>query len=128
MMASDIRNLILYSLGVLFISRWLILKKGMDHRFHEECNAGCKRQENGVPERPASESIALDKQPNLNCDFCSFHFTMVPFYELYFLKIILPIRNKKPPLSETEPPFSQTLPLQLFDFYLVYKYMLRLRS
>jgi hypothetical protein len=28
------------------------------------------------------------------------------FYELYFLKIMLLIRNKEPSLSETELPFS----------------------
>jgi hypothetical protein len=40
----------------------------MDHRFHESCSAGCKRQENGFPKRHTCASIALDKQSNLNCD------------------------------------------------------------
>jgi hypothetical protein len=39
----------------------------MDHRLHEKCSAGCKRQENGFPVRSTYASIALDKQSNLNC-------------------------------------------------------------
>jgi hypothetical protein len=42
-------------------------KTGMDHRLHEKCSAGCKRQENGFPVRSTYASIALDKQSNLNC-------------------------------------------------------------
>jgi hypothetical protein len=40
----------------------------MDHKPHEKCSAGSKRQENGFPERPTCASTALDKQSNLNCD------------------------------------------------------------
>jgi hypothetical protein len=40
----------------------------MGHELHEKCNAGCKKQENGVPESPTSASIELDKQSNLNRD------------------------------------------------------------
>jgi hypothetical protein len=40
----------------------------MDHRLHEKCSAGCKRQENGVPERVSCVAVALDKRSNLNCD------------------------------------------------------------
>jgi hypothetical protein len=41
---------------------------------------------------------------------------------------MLPIRNNEPPLSEIGLPSSQTLPLQLFGFYLVFEYVLHLRS
>jgi hypothetical protein len=40
----------------------------MGHRLHETCSAVCRTHENEFPERPTFESIALDKQSNLNCD------------------------------------------------------------
>jgi hypothetical protein len=43
-------------------------KKGLDHRLHEKCSAGCWRKMNRFPERPTSAGIALYKQSNLNCD------------------------------------------------------------
>jgi hypothetical protein len=46
--------------------------------------------------------------------------------ELYIFTFL--IRNKEPPMSEIGLPFSQTLPLQLFDFYLVFEHRLYLRS
>jgi hypothetical protein len=63
---SKIRNFILHSFVVLLVPRWLILKERMDHRLHEECSAGCKRQVNAFPEIPVCVSIALDKESNLN--------------------------------------------------------------
>jgi hypothetical protein len=52
---------------------------------------------------------------------------MVLVYELYFLKNVS-VLNKEAPLSEIGLPFSQTVPLQLFGFYLVLGIMLHLRS
>jgi hypothetical protein len=40
----------------------------MDHRTHKKGSGGCKRQENGFLERYTRESIAIDKQSNLNRD------------------------------------------------------------
>jgi hypothetical protein len=40
----------------------------MDYILHEMCTTGCKRQQNGFPERPTGAGIAFDKQSNLNCD------------------------------------------------------------
>jgi hypothetical protein len=34
---------------------------------------------------------------------------------------MLSIRNKEPPISESGLPFSQTLPLEVFCFYLVFE-------
>jgi hypothetical protein len=44
------------------------------------------------------------------------------YYGFYTLKIMLPIQNKEPPLSETGLPLSRTLPLQFFGI------MMHLRS
>jgi hypothetical protein len=55
------------------------------------------------------------------CFSCSFYFITVLFYELHFLKKLLPTRNKEPSLPEIGLPFLQTLPLQLLGFYLVLK-------
>jgi hypothetical protein len=41
--ASEFRNVILYSIGVLFVLRWLMMK-GMGHRLYEMCSAGCKNK------------------------------------------------------------------------------------
>jgi hypothetical protein len=40
----------------------------MDHRIHEICSAGSKRQENIFPETYSYASSALKKQSNLNCN------------------------------------------------------------
>jgi hypothetical protein len=40
----------------------------MDHGLHEKFNVGCKREENGFPERHACASITFDMKSNLNRD------------------------------------------------------------
>jgi hypothetical protein len=40
----------------------------MDKRLHEKCSAGCKAQENRLPQKHICASIALVKQSNLSCD------------------------------------------------------------
>jgi hypothetical protein len=53
--------------------------------------------------------------------FRFFRFIVVIFYELKFLRIMLPIRNKEAPLFAFELPLSQTLPLyflRLFNFWI----------
>jgi hypothetical protein len=65
---SEIRNLVLYSLSASFILRWPITDERNGHRFHVNCSAGFKVQENGFPERHICASAALDKQSNLKCN------------------------------------------------------------